>query len=549
MSAHSSRGGSANRSEDASTNAPRAIKRITMGATLEPDPRPTARGPAIVIHALVRAGLTIRDGQALRHPMLAEQVPTLENGLWALNPDGTMITTYHLRDGASWHDGAPFTADDVVFSLQVGRDRVLSAFNDIAYSSIDTVAAPDARTVVVTWARPFIDADGILGDPAYGPLPVHLLGSAYETDKAGFLDLPYWIQDYVGTGPFKVSSWNPGVDVQLVAYDGYVLGRPKIDEIDIRFIPDSNALLANFLSGAVQVSSMLNSPNDGLELRDQWRDGSVAFNLASGVWVALFPQFIEPSPTVLSDVRFRTAMAHGVDRQAIADASTGGISPVPLSFLNANQPQYAGIEATLPRYEYDPSRAGQILADLGYGRGGDGMYRDAAGHLLEIGILSAPADSASKPAAMVASYWNQLGVGAVHTVLPPQRVSDFPYIATWPGYLVFPRPNDILGMRNYQSANTMLPSNGFRVSGSGNTSRYMSPELDSLIDKYFATIPLLERLDVLSQIVHTTTDQITATGLYYYLFAGAISSRVTGVSTQWWNQSLGWNAQEWDLRD
>jgi len=525
-----------------------AIKRIMVGATLEPDTRPTARGPAQVIHSLVRSGLSIRDGYGVRHARLAQDVPSFENGLWTVNTDGTMVTTYHLRPEARWHDGTPFTADDVVFSLQVGRDPSLTAFKDIAYASIDTVTAVDPGTVMVTWARPFIDGDGILGEPAFGPVPVHILEAAYEGDKTGFLDLPYWNDDFIGTGPFKIRSWNPGVEVQLVAHDGFALGRPKIDEIAIRFIPDGSTLLANFLAGTVQLSSMLVSSNDGLELRERWSGGgTVAFNPASGVWVAAYPQFVNPSPTVISDVRFRTAMALALDRQAIADATTGGVSSVPLSFLSPNQPQYADIEASLPRYPYDPQRAGQILSELGYGKGADGLFRDPAGQTVDVGILSAPSDQSSKPATMIASFWQQLGVAASATPLAPQRVTDFQYIATWPGYLLFPRPNDITGMRNYLSVNTMLPSNNFRVPGSGNTSRYMSPELDGLIDSYFATIPLPERLDVLGRIVHTQTDQLTATGLFYYTLTGAFSNQLQGVSTQWWNQSLGWNSHEWDM--
>src|SRR3954470_15443245 len=68
-----------------------AIKRVMVGATLEPDTRPTARGPAQVIHSLVRSGLSIRDGYGVRHARLAQDVPSFENGLWTVNTDGTMV--------------------------------------------------------------------------------------------------------------------------------------------------------------------------------------------------------------------------------------------------------------------------------------------------------------------------------------------------------------------------------------------------------------------------------------------------------------------------
>ena len=73
--------------------------------------------------------------------------------------------------------------------------------------------------------RPFVIGQA----QSYGPpLPQHLLADQYTANPTGFLDLPYWNQDYVGSGPFKVVSWDPGVGMQLTAHDGFALGRPKI---------------------------------------------------------------------------------------------------------------------------------------------------------------------------------------------------------------------------------------------------------------------------------------------------------------------------------
>ncbi|MBM2811833.1 MAG: hypothetical protein HW416_2592, partial [Chloroflexi bacterium] len=66
--------------------------------------------------------LTIQDFQAVAHPVLAEEIPTQSNGMWVVNPDGTMTTTYRLREGARWHDGTPLTAQDFVFAHEVYVD-------------------------------------------------------------------------------------------------------------------------------------------------------------------------------------------------------------------------------------------------------------------------------------------------------------------------------------------------------------------------------------------------------------------------------------------
>src|SRR5437868_1299253 len=83
-------------------------------------------------------------------------------------------------------------------------------------------------TVPVVWTAPYIDADTMFTGAFASPLPKHLLEEAYLRDKQGFLALPYWSQEFVGTGPFKLRQFNPGTSVALEANADYALGRPKI---------------------------------------------------------------------------------------------------------------------------------------------------------------------------------------------------------------------------------------------------------------------------------------------------------------------------------
>src|SRR5436190_10313393 len=124
---------------------------------------------------------------------LAEVAPTTDNGLWKVFPDGRMETTWKLRHDGLWHDGAPFTADDMVFTTQAGRDRDIPLLRNAAYDSVDSVEAPDDYTLVVTWNKPFILADAFLGDME--PLPRHILGPVFNEDKAGFTDNPYFTRE------------------------------------------------------------------------------------------------------------------------------------------------------------------------------------------------------------------------------------------------------------------------------------------------------------------------------------------------------------------
>ena len=525
-----------------------AVKRIVIGTTIEADIRPggvVGQSFAILL-ALIQPGLSLKDPEGVRRPVLAESVPSLENGLWKVFPDGRMETTWKLRAGAQWHDGVPFTADDLLFSLRVGRDPELVAFQSVGYAEIDEVAAPDASTLTITWKRPYIEADALYAHPgALRPLPRHLLEGAYREDKVGFLDLPYWTQDFVGTGPYRVREWTIGVGVRLEANGEFVLGRPKIDEVELRHIPDANTLSANLLAGAVDVTSLL--PLDlGLQLREQWRDGTVIFNLGDGRWTFMVPQLIDPHPAVVGELRFRRALVHAIDRQEMADTILGGLSPVPHSMLEPNQAAYREIEASIPRSDYHPRRAAELLQELGYAKGPDDAYRDAAGQRLEVEVRTSTIEEHVKAGAAIADYWQRLGVGATTARVAPQRVQDLEYVATFPAFLV--RGVPIANYRRYHSSGAQLPSNNFRAGADTNFSRYMNPELDALIDTYHRTVPMAERTQMLGQIARHMADQVTIIGLAYQTAPGAISKRLLNVGTQWPGISITWNAHEWYVR-
>src|SRR4030095_15173564 len=111
--------------------------------------------------------------------------------------DGRMETMWKIRPGARWHDGTPFTSDDLVFTARVVQDPELAVFRDRAYELIESVEAPDPRTVTVRWRRPFLEADTLFGTLAL-PMPRHILERPFIEDKTTFLDLPHWSQEFIG---------------------------------------------------------------------------------------------------------------------------------------------------------------------------------------------------------------------------------------------------------------------------------------------------------------------------------------------------------------
>src|SRR6266545_3968729 len=162
------------------------------------------------VERLIAGGLTVRDDKGTLRSQLAQSVPTVENGLWRLLPNGRMDTTWTIAPGARWHDGTRLTADDLVFTAQLSRDRELPQLRDTTLDALESVEVVDPYTVVAHWRQPYIDADSLFGAGKALPLPQHLLGPTYAENKAALVEQPYWTRDFAGLGPFKVREWVAG---------------------------------------------------------------------------------------------------------------------------------------------------------------------------------------------------------------------------------------------------------------------------------------------------------------------------------------------------
>jgi peptide/nickel transport system substrate-binding protein len=242
--------------------APKRIVAAIMSEAQSLSERRSAQGRGAgsdEVAQMVNAGLVRGDGVGNAHPELAEAVPTLENGLWRVFPDGRMETTWRLRDGTRWHDGAALTADDLRFTVTLGQDHDLAMQGDQAFGLIDSVTTPDPRTMTVHWKGPYIEADTLFSHGLFSfglavPLPKHLLERAYADAKGSFFDQAYWTDEFVGAGPFKLRQFVRGSHLVLDANDAYILGRPRVDEIEVRFITALSSLVATVLAGELDMT-------------------------------------------------------------------------------------------------------------------------------------------------------------------------------------------------------------------------------------------------------------------------------------------------------
>ncbi|MBM2809964.1 MAG: hypothetical protein HW416_723 [Chloroflexi bacterium] len=375
---------------------------------------------------LFTSTLTYRDIPGSRYPMLALEIPTQANGGWVINPDGTMVTTYRLRPNAKWHDGTPITAHDYVFAYEVYTDKEVTVQKPNPEPLMERVEAQDDHTLVIRWKEPYVNAN-ILGYEELVPLPRQVHEAKYRTNKANFTNGEEWTTSYVSSGPFRIEQWTPGASLLARAHMGHALGPPKIDAIDIRFIPDPNAQVANLLSGEVD---MINSPgvraHEAVLARDHWAATGEGYVRAWSIRSAYIEWQYRDVPNwqrALADVRFRQALLHAIDRDGLTEAINLGFAPVAHAFIGPTDALFSEVDRVIAKYPYDSNRAAGLLAELGWRRADvGGPLTNDAGQPLDMELMTTP--NQAQEGTIIVDNWKSAGVNSSLFVVPQARVRE-----------------------------------------------------------------------------------------------------------------------------
>jgi len=403
--------------QEGSAPAPRAQKtlRMAMQASNEQD-SPAVYGQAGSGSAaqehffLFHANLTALDSRGELVPRIAEKIPSVNDGDWRVLPDGGMEVTWKLRTNVYWHDGQSLTADDFVFGFQVISDPELPIVQVGPAPNIADVRAADAHTLVMTWKSrsSFGNVNGNDGVPA---LPRHLMESLYLSgDKTGFDNSNMWREQWIGLGPYRLTQWQRGREMEGEAFGQYFLGRPNIDRLIVRYVGDVNALVANVLSSEIDVIPAGAQLDIGqmVVLRQAWESSAGGVTLFNPKSVrTLYLQFRDPTAPWVQDVRVRQALLHALDRDQIVEALLYGLTQRADFYVPPDDPVYRlAEERGLPRYGYDQTRVDRLMSEAGWTRGGDGQFRNAAGQVVLIDVTVDGQGDNLREAETFAGHWS-----------------------------------------------------------------------------------------------------------------------------------------------
>ncbi len=303
-------------------------------------------------------------------PALAESW-TLANGVtW----------TFKLRQGVTFHDGAPFTANDFIYTICRIRNFKEATGSFSRYTgAIKTIDAPDEGTVVVTTTAPY---PALLNE--LSALAVISAKAAGQTQKIAFDDKTCGIDKWpdapsfnsgkmaIGTGPYKYVAFAPSTHLRMARNDRYWAGPPTWDAVTIRPIPNSAARLASLLAGDVDLID--SPPPQDMERLHNSSQVSVTSGPSQTLIYLQFQHANEPAVGIsgtdgknpFRDIRVRQAVSKAIDRRSIIDRILQGQAQIATNVMG---PDYDGYNPDIKAETFDLEGARKLMSEAGYAKG------------------------------------------------------------------------------------------------------------------------------------------------------------------------------------
>jgi peptide/nickel transport system substrate-binding protein len=505
------------------------------------------RNDAEVDHVM-NAGLVTRDSEKYQLlPWMAQELPSLDRGSWRVNPDGTMVTTWRVKPNIKWHDGVPFKTSDFTFGWQVFTDPRMEIESRGYMELMDRLEAPDDRTLVIHWKNRFSYAPYLFFTTLM-PLPQHILGEMHRRGEYDALNNhPYWGPSLIHLGPYRVAEFVPGSHIDLAAFDNYFLGRPKIDRIIWRIIPDNNTLLTNVLANEVDVTTrQALTLETALIAEEQWASrGNGVVRYAPTGWTWLNPSATSPifGWDAPNQNLVRRALATAINRQELTDTLSHTKEEVAHFPLGKVRPQYAPADAAVTKYPYDPRRAEQLSSEAGWRRGSDGILVNDRGQRFSVELRGSTRADVEALTGAIAGYLRQVGVETQLLNLTERQNSSPEYRNRWPGLYIGSHNIQVEDWTDrFHSRNVPTEANNWVPL---NVSAWRNPAKDALIEGIFDELNEQRQSQIIVDYLRLFTEDLPHIGIKFNTEVTSHRSNVKNVPVRY--ESGGENARTWNI--
>ena len=325
------------------------------------------------INALLFDGLTDHDGDNQVIPRLAKS--------WDYD-ESTYTYTFYLEEGVKWHDGEPFTADDVKFTIEAIMDPDNESENAPNYEDVEEINVIDDYTISFKLKAPNV---AFLDYMTMAILPKHLL-EGENMQESDFFRNP------VGTGSYKLESWDDGQAIVLKKNDDYFAGAANIDRIVFKIVNDANTKALQLKSGELNMSQV--TPKDAANFGDN--DGYTVYDMTTSDYRGILYNFANEYWQENADLI--PAINYAIDRQAIVDAILLGHGDVAYGPLQRNKYNNENVE----HYDFDLKKSEEAFEAAGCKKDSDG-YWTRNGQRIGFTINASPDDQVRIDMAQIAA--------------------------------------------------------------------------------------------------------------------------------------------------
>ncbi|MEJ5223859.1 MAG: peptide ABC transporter substrate-binding protein [Anaerolineales bacterium] len=503
-----------------------------------------------VADATTMTGLLTIDENGDFVPVLAQELPTLENG--GLSAD-YLTVTWKLKPGLKWSDGQPLTSDDVRFTIEVLSNPNSGALVGTAgFDLITNVETPDDLTTIITYASPYA---GYLDQFAYGLFPRHATGAPEEMANWAWNRNPTAV-----AGPFVLKNWESGKRIVFTRNPNYYeVGKPYLDEAIFEIVPEPAAQTAMMLNGEGQVHLW---PGEFKSDYDALLKGKAQQYLIPGIWNMAIdfnlsaPFDGDPGPTpphpIWGDIRVRQAIAHAINYQSLQqDVLRGSVSD------STNPFAYGWYQCDLPRkYGYDVNEANRLLDEAGWVKGSDGI-RVAKGALyakdgtrLSLELQGYTAfDPLQLTEEFIVENLRAVGIEAriqnydfsiifgTYEDNSPRMVGDYDMLIFDRGFTVEPQSYNFDAYHSSRIPSAANPNGG-------NYFRWVNPKVDAALERAGSSFDLETRKQAYCEVGQAVIDDLPQIYLYLFQDNYGIADTLEGYTLNTWG-SMSWGIQNW----
>lgn len=459
-------------------------------------------------------------------PDLAAEIPSVENG--GVSADG-LNWRIRLRDDVKWHDGTPFTAEDVKFNIELINNKDFRAGRRAGHELVKDITVVSPTELTWKMEKPYAPYPAILSWTFF--VPKHILEKEADPNTPAFVTNP------VGTGPFKWSERVPGDHITLEAYTDYHGDGPYLERIVFKYIPDMTVLYTQFQTGDVDYVGIQGISPDHYEEAKALADRNV---------VAAPQPFIENIAfnlglPVFQDPAVRQALYLAMDKATLIEAIYYGLPAPTESFLPK---QSWAFNPDLPAHEYSPEKAKAVLDAAGWVPGPDGV-REKNGVRLEFTNSTTAGNHTREQAQQfLQQTWGEIGAKMTISNLPPAvmwgeywMMSKFDTAMVGIGFMVGPDPDatDFFASRSI----------GAQGGAGQNTTQFSNAEVDRLLAEGAVAVSTEERKKIYQDMQVVTRTELPYLPIFQYNMVSGTKAGLEGFAPNVNVQENCWNANTW----